>query len=494
MKQRQRLVQQQRLALNQQLVQGFSLIKLSSNDLREEVLKQVESNPALTIVSDPLRKEGETAAAESIRKLQNQPSVLRYTSEAEGKLASDNFQNFLENRAEEQRETIRDVLNEQLLYQKKDPDILTTARILVQDLDLQGFFILPPERFIQSAPEELKSVLQKNLTAAISLLQKLEPQGCAVFNFKESLAVQAELRFSGFSDPLYDYTIRLLKNHSELLFSSEKDLQRKLTPSVLSKRINEAKIFPRPIDAEDAEDILSLIQELHPYPGRSVLEEQPPESDSFFAPDVIVKKTDTGFTAEINNQTIPVIAIREDYAKNLSGAQNKNKSAAKEQLRDAQTLIDLLAYRDQTLLKITEALLNFQQDFFRYGPAKHSPLRMLDVAEAVGIHVSTVSRAVNNKYLQYEHKNYPLRYFFSSRLMSVAEAKSGIKKTYTSSQYSKESVKHRIKKIVEQWRKNNPNKKISDQTVSDILKQEGIQCARRTVNKYRTELRTEPAF
>lgn len=470
----QQLVQQQRLVLNQRLVHGLCLLQLSRGDLKTEVLRAVQRNPLLEIRPSSARRTGKAC-------------YLSLGDRRERMRARDRFQQLLENQPDKQVDNIRAVLREQVFYQKHEAIVLDLACAFIQMLDDHGFFSISPAIF-QNMCGSMPTALQEKIPQAIALIQRLEPQGCAVFNFKESLAVQARLRFERFSDPLYRCVINLLTHHSELLFCSDNMCDGRVSVHALTTQINSMGLCVQKVSSNDVKDILLLIKELHPFPGKCVSNAQRADTNMLLEPDVLITKTAHGFVTQINCTGIPTVVFRNDYCMHSKAAEKNH--ALKACMHDALSLVSMLSYRERTLLDIAKTIVHYQCGFFDHGPAKLTPLRMTDVAHRTGLSVSTVSRIVRDKWLQYGSQHFSLRYFFSPRVLSTEEYRdrSSLGQNYPSSPHSKVSVKHRISRLIQEVRTQRIS--LSDRRIAQLLGEQGIKCARRTVNKYLSELRT----
>jgi len=182
----------------------------------------------------------------------------------------------------------------------------------------------------------------------------------------------------------------------------------------------------------------------------------------------------------LNDEEVPVLGINDFYTQllreNKARDQKEVRSFVRDHVKDAQWFIRSIAQRNQTLLRISKAIVEFQRDFFRRGPKYLKPLTLKDIAQAVDVHETTVSRIANSKYIQTEWGIFELKYFFTNSISGAGS---------TGSQFSKEGVKHRIREIIEE---HSSSKRLSDQKIADILAERGIKIARRTVAKYRQEL------
>ena len=182
----------------------------------------------------------------------------------------------------------------------------------------------------------------------------------------------------------------------------------------------------------------------------------------------------------LNDEEVPVLGVNEYYTQllreNTARDQKEVRSFVRDHVKDAQWFIRSINQRNQTLLRISKSIVEFQRDFFRRGPKYLKPLTLKDIAQAVDVHETTVSRIANSKYIQTEWGIFELKYFFTNSISGAGS---------TGSQFSKEGVKERIREIIEE---HSGSKRLSDQKIADILAERGIKIARRTVAKYRKEL------
>lgn len=548
--QKQVLAQQQRLALSPQLVQSIKLMAMPYADLRDRILEEVEKNPALEIVSDPFDSadatgspahesvapgaslapppedslgdgSGEFLATDALSDSLGSESpldaaLLQATrlptdlpvsgnASAESEAESDDHQDFIEG-ALHREETLQEHLIEQLSELSLSAHVRALAETVIQNLNRDGFHIVPPE--------ELPCAEIGLLKNALEAVRALEPVGCATRDFHESLVVQARLieraRGSGNPDPALSHAIEILERHFDALEKGRPDALIK----ALAKK-GDASFVP---DLDEAEEIFDIIRSLDPFPGRAYGSE--PVSRA--VPDVIVKRTENDFSVVINDEEIPILGIAPFFMDLDSGGASKKRGVtgnrddggsrdvtskhdvrakgdpeatrardfARETVREARWFIGTLERRNLTILKLARALIVYQRDFFMHGPAHLAPLRMKDIADEIGMHEATVSRAANGKYLQCEWGLFELRHFFSnqvgSRQSTVPGSAAG---TGSSGVYSKEGVKEIIRELVAQAKE-----PLSDQKIADQLALRGIKVARRTVAKYRGELTIGSSF
>lgn len=460
---RQNLVQQQRLALSPQMVQSIRLMAMPFADLRERILEEVEKNPALEIVKDPF-----LSVSSSFDNVSSSTSYITASAEDD----SEDHRNFIEGVLSREA-TLQESLLAQLAVQKVSPDVFALASLIIQNLDRDGFHLVSPQEL--TGAENVG-----NLSQALSLVRSMEPVGCATANFQESLVVQAKLlggkgESSWENDPLLKVVVILLEKHL--------DLFEKGRPEALIKALAKIPDSPVTLDIEDAQAVFDIIRSLDPFPGRAIES----ESRSYITPDVIVRREEEEFTVVINEEEIPVLGISPfflEIQKDFGTDEKEARDFANESVKEARWFMHTLSRRNLTILKLSRALIIFQRDFFLHGPTRVSPLRMQDIADEIGMHQATVSRAANGKYLQCEWGIFELKYFFSNQIGAPQSSQ-----TSSSGLFSKQGVKEIIRKIIEDSKEN-----LSDQKISDLLGERGIKIARRTVAKYRGELNINSSF
>lgn len=470
--QRQSLVQHQRLTLSPRLVQSIKLMSLPFADLREQILEEVDQNPALEVVSDPF----------TTAEWQFPDSTVRQSTASGGDDESDEHRDFIEGVLHRDC-TLQEYLLEQLSEMTLPPDLVNLASLIIQNLG--------PEGFHQAPPTELPGAENPGLLErALQIVRELEPRGCACSGFQESLAVQARLLRTPsrnspslfVQDPLLEATIEILEHHFDAL--------EKGRPDALIKALRKKGVaYPR-LDEDEAAGVFEIVRSLDPFPGRQFSR----EGGSYVVPDVIVKKTEDDYSIVINEEEIPVVGLSPfflDVEKERT-EDSETRNFVRESVREARWFLDSLNRRNMTILKLCRAIVVFQRDFFVYGPSRLAPLRMKDVASEIGMHEATVSRAANGKYLQCEWGIFELRHFFSNSVGSVKSSSSsarGSAPAHAAGRYSKEGVKEMVRTIIEESGDN-----LSDQKISDILSSRGIKLARRTVAKYRSELTIKSSF
>jgi RNA polymerase sigma-54 factor len=290
----------------------------------------------------------------------------------------------------------------------------------------------------------------------LELVWELDPPGCGARSLSECLAIQARFYF-----PEDDTFPKLVSE--ECLHH----LERRNYTAI-------AKLLA--LDVEDVIEYHRMMQDqFEPYPGRAFTG----EDARYITPDIYLEKTGDGWAISLNEDGMPELKVSAYYQKIFRTAKKADREYLLDKLRGAEFLIKSIHKRRQTIRKVMESLLTHQRDFFELGRGHLRPLVLQDVADDVGVHMSTVSRATTNKYVHTPHGIFELKYFFGSGLG-----------TESGSNASSTAVRALIKQFVAA---ESANKPLSDNQISDMLREQGIECARRTVAKYREALRIAPA-
>lgn len=442
---------EQGLALTPQLKKSLEILQASSLELSETVARELRTNPLL-----------EDAAAEP------QPERPQSVGEPQSDgFDSDDYSDAPENSDAQDSENRKHdfVLNsipdkislgEYLLNEAKldapDAETAEAFAFYVGELDSRGF--LPRE-----APEKARErgFSERASAAALELLRNSEPSGIGAFDMRDCLMLQLEHK--GMRDtPAY----RILDRYFDLL------LRRRVSEIAKACGKTEAQI----------EEAIGEIAKLNTSPAHEFAAEE----ENFITPDIVYKKNADGeWTAELTNEYIPKLRINQQYRKMAAESNLRGDEAAyiSSKIREGKFIIDAIAHRQQTLLKIAFAILELQPEFFEKGVPALKPMTMQAVADIVGVHPTTVGRAVNEKYAETPFGLFALKTFFSTGYDS-GDAGGGV---------ASSSVKERIRTIIED---ESPKSPLSDSKIAEILSSEGVEIARRTVAKYREELGIAP--
>jgi RNA polymerase sigma-54 factor len=443
------LIQEQRLKMSPQVYQSIKLMELPLSELRESIAAELERNPALELVKDPLTLSLESAV----------PARKEAYDYFEGSSDSGYLRRGGEEAAEAQRRFIEgalsrpETLQEHLLWQLRleplDAETRRVGEVLIQNLDHDGFH---KERVDALLPGEPWTRVQ----AAMRVVQALDPVGTCTADYRESLYVQISL--------LQDAPSGMLEALSYL------EVLDKLKPADLAKKLN--------LSLAQTQVLLARLRGLSPFPGRQFASGE----TRYVVPDVQVYRKDGDFVILLNHEEIPVLGISPFFMR-ISGTSGGDKPArdfAKETVKEARWFIQSINRRNHTLLKVCRAIIEFQRPFFMHGPKYLAPLTLRDIAGDLGVHETTVSRTAHGKYMQTEWGIFEVRHFFTN---SISGTGSG------GSRFSKEGVKAVIRELIA-----GETRHLSDQEITGLLAQQGIRLARRTVSKYRHELDLGPSY
>ena len=322
------------------------------------------------------------------------------------------------------------------------------AEIIIGNLDENGFLKVSVQEIAETADVDTEIAEQSLL-----LIQGFEPVGVGARDLKECLILQL--------NEIEDQDTSLAKQIIQYGFDELKDKKYNLLAEKFS--VSEEKIF----------NAARMIAKLEPRPGRNYSN----EATNYIIPDVYIVETEDEFAIFLNDDGVPKLRLSKQYRDLLTSKKKFSKSEKKflmDKLKSASWLLKTLDQRNKTIYRVTESILKYQKDFFVHGVRGLKPLNLKDIAMELDMHESTISRVTSNKYLQCHHGIISFRYFFSSAIQS------------SSGEVSSESVKEIIKKIISE---ESPEHPLSDGKIVKILKDKNIKIARRTVAKYRDELR-----
>lgn len=228
------------------------------------------------------------------------------------------------------------------------------------------------------------------------------------------------------------------------------------------------------VSEADLEEALALVRSCHPRPGSALQTAEP----QYVVPDVFVRKQDGKWLVEVNSSLAPRLRVNQAYAQMLRGGGSEH-TALRTQLQEARWLVRSLEIRNDTLLKVARCIVRRQHDFFEYGEEHMKPMVLRDVAEAVEMHESTISRITSGKYMHTPRGVFELRYFFSSQVTGE-----------DGTEQSSTAIRAKIRKLISQ---ENPDSPLSDSRIAELLLADGTNVARRTVAKYREAMKIAPS-
>jgi len=466
---RQQLKLSQQLVMTPQLQQAIKLLQLSRMELVDMVQQELEENPVLEEAAEaPEEKEFEEAVAgESPASEAPADEVREVSGESEG-VADIDWQTYLEGYSlggstadfyedDEDRPSYENLLtkkgnlSDHLLWQlnlsRLDDEIRRVAAEIIGNLDDDGYLQASLEEIAATSGAPVDRVAQ-----ALEVVQEFDPPGVASRDLRECLLHQ--VRHLGMEGSLVE---AVLLNHIP-------DLEvRKY--SVIAKALG--------VTLDEVLGAAKIISGLDPRPGSIFTQEEV----HYITPDIFVYKINDEYVVVLNDEGLPNLRINAFYRNALAGGEGIDAQAGEyiqDKMRGAVWLIKSIHQRQRTIYKVTKSIVKFQREFFDKGVAYLKPLVLRDVAEDIEMHESTISRVTTNKYVQTPQGLFELKYFFNS----------GINTTEGDSVAS-ESVKSKIKEIIAG---ENQKKPYSDQKIVDLLLEQGIDIARRTVTKYREML------
>jgi RNA polymerase sigma-54 factor len=352
-------------------------------------------------------------------------------------------------RPEVEVSSMTDHLMEQLNYLSFDESDQKIGEYLIWNVRDDGYLdesmsIEGVAEIFESNPSKVESILKQ--------IQKFDPAGVGARDLQECLLVQLRE-----TDPRPELAIKIIADHFE-------DFKNKRYEKILSE-LN--------IDREDLKEIIEIISKLNPKPGLGLYNTK----HNYIIPDFIVEKVEDEFVVTLNDWNIPPLRISKTYKQLLQSKNNTDKETKqyiRKKIESAKWFISSIYQRKITMLSVMQSIVEKQYDFFARGPSHIKPLIMREIADMINMDISTVSRVANGKYVQTDFGIFELKYFFTERIqMDDGE------------EVSTRKVKERISEMIS---KENPNKPMSDEKISQVLTSEGFPVARRTVAKYREQL------
>jgi len=456
--------QGQTLSLQQvlapQLQQSLQILQAPTLELRNIVQQELEVNPVLEeLAPEKERTEETTSEHDDFEKEFEQLS--RLDEEWREYMAQSNAYSSRSSDDEERRQYFFDSITAQTTLQQHLIEQLRLNTVVLEDFKLAELIIgnIDDDGYLQSGPEDMAAntgVEQERFEGLIELIQTFHPPGVGARDLRECLLIQ--LRLQGRQNSL-EY--QMIDRCMELL-------GRRKFPDIARK------LGVAPAEVQQAANRIAL---LDPKPGRMFA----PESHTYVVPDVTVEKLDGQWVASLNGEQVPHLRISNTYKDIMAQGSNGNdvKDYIRDKIRSGKFLIRSIHQRQQTIQNIANEILARQPEFFEWGPAYLKPMTMSQVAEVVGVHETTVSRAIAGKYMATPHGLFEMKYFFTPGY-----------KTADGESMSNTSVKDAIADLV---RHEDPAKPLSDKEIVTMLSEKGIPIARRTVAKYRMELNILPS-
>jgi len=490
MKQSLQLRTSQHLALTPQLQQSIRLLQLSTLELHQELEHLLSDNPLLERLDDPLDNSvrlladgavGSNAPAEAAPTNQDAPTGDApaaaadgeggaETPEMAGESAQDNggegedWSEASRNKSPDDEDSrpqieasatsLRDHLMEQMRLAMLGVRDRALVELMVDALDDNGYLTESLEEIFERMPPELE-IDPDELKTALSLLQSFDPAGVGARNAAECLALQIR-RMPGVAMVTRRMALQIVSNH--LGWFAQREFNK------LKKALD--------CDDEDLREAQCVIRQCNPHPGAAF----GAGASDYVVPDVIVKKVKGGWTVSLNNDVMPRLRVNSMYANLLK--QGKGEGQLGAQLQEAKWLIKNMRQRFDTILRVAEAIVERQRNFFSHGAVAMRPLVLREIADTLGLHESTISRVTTQKYMLTPHGMFELKYFFGSHVATDAGGEA-----------SSTAIRALIVQLTGAEDPKNP---LSDSKIADMLGEQGMVIARRTVAKYREALKIPP--
>lgn len=470
MKQGLQLRLSQQLAMTPQLQQAIRLLQLSTLELQQELQQALESNPLLEQIDTHEEidtretQDSETLDTADALEQKEMPEELPldaswdtiYTAGTPSGTSGDYIDDELPVYQGETTQTLQDYLMWQVELTPFSDTDRAIATSIVDAVDDTGYLTVPLEDILESMGDEEIDI--DEVEAVLKRIQRFDPVGVAAKDLRDCLLIQLS-QFDK-TTPWLEEARLIISDHLDLLANHDfRTLMRvtRLKEDVLKEAVN-------------------LIQSLDPRPGQSIQTGEP----EYVIPDVLVRKHNGHWTVELNSDSIPRLQINQHYASMCNNARNDGDSQfIRSNLQDAKWLIKSLESRNDTLLRVSRCIVEQQQAFFEQGEEYMKPMVLADIAQAVEMHESTISRVTTQKCLVDYAGIFELKYFFSSHV-----------NTEGGGEASSTAIRALVKKLIAA---ENPAKPLSDSKLTSLLSEQGIMVARRTVAKYRESLSIPPS-
>lgn len=480
----------QQLTMTPQLQQAIKLLQLSTLDLQMEIQQALESNPMLDLNEESEPEPAvEAKSQEELIDFSKNTETKTETVETEGPTADGDWQETIPEDLPvdtqwddvyqssgsaaspgsdsgdydlDARNSITESLQDHLLWQLNLTRLSDTDRLIgiaiVDAIDPNGRLTLTTEELLIPFAEEHSEIEQDEVVAVLHRIQQFDPPGVAAADLQECLSIQLN-QLHG-DTPWLKEAKHIVDRHLKLLGSRDfAQLMRRC-------KLKEPQL----------REVLLLIQSLNPTPGQAIT----PDATEYIVPDVFVSKVKDRWMVELNPDIAPKLRINSDYASLVKRADNSDDNTfLRDNLQEARWFLKSLQSRNETLMKVATKIVEHQRGFLEYGEEAMKPLVLHDIAEAVEMHESTISRVTTQKYMHTPRGIFELKYFFSSHVS-----------TDSGGECSSTAIRALIKKLIAA---ENPKKPLSDSKITVILGDQGIKVARRTIAKYRESLVIPPS-
>jgi RNA polymerase sigma-54 factor len=451
-----------------QIIQSIEILQLQSLDLQELIQQELEENPVLELVEPKAEtpalstelEKNDPKTVESFEHLEAFESAGQMDDLYDSSDYYSKWNNTYDGEKDKKMEamqntaskpiSLQDHLFRQIVLMDLDETLQLLCENIIYNIDHRGYLQYPLSEILNSLGDE-RLTLEK-AEEALEIIHNLDPTGIGGANLTECLLLQLDPEHPDF--PFQRY---LLENHID-------DITHNRLPKIAKETGKTLETLKRYIES---------FARLNPYPGSAFSD----TTTHYIVPDVRVEYIDGEYVVRLEDGYIPELTVSQTYQKLLTTLKDspQARSFLKQKMDSARWLIDSISQRQHTLYRVARAIIDYQKDFLDEGVKKLKPLKMQSIANDLGIHVSTVSRTINNKYVQTPRGIFPMKYFFSGATLSS-----------DGTSESRVSVKQRVQEIIDQEDKNNP---LSDEEIAEKLQLNGLDVARRTITKYRKALK-----
>ena len=435
----------QQLAMTPQLQQAIRLLQMPVMELNAQIQEALESNVMLE-QEEPAPLETTESVSDEVNVEVVEGEDFESSWDEPGKNSNPNDNNLQPDFADESTQTLKQHLLWQIEMEHFTPREVVIAQTLVDYINDDGYLTETLQNIADFLPQdpEFKTA---EIEVALSKLQTLDPIGVGARDLSE--CIQLQLQQLEANEPGLSLALNVAATSLEFVADNELTILRR------NLGVSEA----------DLDEALRLIRASHPKPGSAISN----DTAEYVVPDVYVRKQDNRWVVDVNRSTSPKLSINHAYASAL--ASGDAHSTLRSQLQEARFLIRSLEIRNETLLKVAMCIVERQVKFLENGEMDMKPMILRDVAEAVGMHESTISRVTTSKYMHTPRGVFEFKYFFSSQLTAM----DGTGESST-------AIRARIKRLIGG---ESPDKPLSDSKLTKLLMAEGSNIARRTVAKYR---------
>ncbi|MCY6483155.1 RNA polymerase factor sigma-54 [Clostridium aestuarii] len=437
------LTQEQKLIMTQQMQLSVQLLQMSNFELQNYIEKELQENPVI----DAEYKKNEN------NKLDDDFDYKKFIKSIEG----DNYNYHVNYDRDEEmaspfnfisaKKSLKEFLQEQILELNEPEYIKSICKYMIENIDARGYLDISIDEIVEEL-EVGKELSEK----CLKIVQSLEPDGIAARDIKECLKIQLQQK-------------SLIDNDLFVIIDKYLELLAENKYNVIAKELR--------IDVKKAQEYGDIIKSLEPKPSRGFYTG---EETKYIVPEAYIRKINGEYCIIMNDGAIPKLNINKLYKSIINSQQDKDTvQFVKNKLNSAMFLIKSINQRESTIYNIIEKILELQKDYFEYGEEYLKPMTLKEIADDLGVHESTVSRAIREKYIHTHKGTIKIKDLFTTGISQI-DSFEGI---------SNKIIKKEIQKLIEDENKKKP---LSDQKICDILKEKNINISRRTVAKYREEM------